>query len=376
VALTRTLYKLNNFNDVSWWRITCILSTDLTSYLLTTEWGHRLPIAVSGNTKTDSFSSFEKAEKEFYSCIREQINRKGYTEEIPSFMPSLPMRCQEYRQNPNFQAYALQPKLDGIRCIVSAEEILSRTNMRLNSVPHIELYAQHLPPGIKLDGELYIPNTPMNVIEGYVMRQVPDLKVCHTIEFHVFDIIDTEAPFSERIHALVDVVDRLEEKYVNWRTSPKSPYINHPYFSKNFPIKIVETVLHDTPTEEETIQDYFQECIKVGYEGCIVRDSYGPYEPNKRSKHILKLKEFFDNEFEIIDVVAGKNGHGIFVCQTKGREEFRCSFKGSAAIRKQQLKDRGFYIGKWLRVEHEGLFDTGKPRCPIGIHWYAKEDHD
>ena len=369
---SKILYKLNTSGQISWWKIV------LEENKVTIEWGQRLPITESLNTVTEDLSSPEKAEGEYRSRINKQIDRRGYEETIPSCKPLMPMLCQEYKKlsPPTFSSYALQPKLDGIRALISSQQIVSRRNRLLTSIPHIELYSLHLPEDIILDGELIIKNTPLNTIESYVMRQVPDLKVCKEIEFHIFDVVDTEAPFLERMKVAQDILVALEDRYTFYRQSPKSPYKDHPYFSHKFPFKIVPTLVYEEPIKQVEIDNYFEDCISQGHEGIIIRNLEGPYQIDTRSSHILKLKEFFDNEFQIIDVVKGKADCGIFVCRTHSGDTFNCSFRGSHPIRKQQLIDRKFYIGKWLKVEHEGINDSGKPRCPIGTHWYAKKDHE
>lgn len=374
-----TLYKLNSSGNVSWWQIS------LENCTVRISWGHRLPISETNNVIEESLSSPEEAGDEYRSRVNKQRDRRGYEETVSTFKPISPMLCQEYRKlsPPKFPSFALQPKLDGIRALISKEQIVSRRNTLLTSIPHIELYALHLPEDIILDGELIIRNTPLNIIESYVMRQTPDLKVCKEIEFHIFDIIDTEAPFVERIKAAQDILESLEDRYTFYRQSPKSPYKDHPYFSHKFPFKIVQTVLHDdplsTPTSLDSVDSYFEECISLGYEGIIIRNSEGTYQIGTRSSQILKLKKFFDNEFQIIDVVPGKGDQAVFVCKTHSHPSsatFSCSFKGTHALRKQQLLDRKFLIGKWLTVEHEGINpDSGKPRCPIGLKIHKTKDH-
>ncbi len=71
--------------------------------------------------------------EEYYSRIAYQRDRKGYSVEIPTSRPSLPMLAQEYKKNPEFAQTALQPKLDGIRCIMSNEGLLSRKNRYFTS---------------------------------------------------------------------------------------------------------------------------------------------------------------------------------------------------------------------------------------------------
>jgi hypothetical protein len=363
------LYKLNSFNEVSWWEIN---QQDCKVHY---SWGNRLPMQLSANFEEESYDTPEKALAGMRSKINNMRDRKGYTEEVPSFMPSLPMLCQEYKKPPNWSSIALQPKLDGIRCIVSADGIHTRTNKRITSCPHIEYYCDLLPEGIKLDGELYIDNIPMNLIESYVLRQIPS-DCTMQLKLHIFDCIDLEAPFSARMDEVCRINDLLEEKYFNGRVKG----IKHPAFTKHFPFSLVKTILHESIAPgkvDEIVQPFFKECIKDGYEGAIIRNADAPYEPNRRSSQILKLKEFFDDEFKIVDVIEGKGKTAIFVCEThKSQQEFKCNFKATDERKKQMLLFKANYINKWLRIEHEGMYDNGKPRCPVGVHIFEKKDHD
>ncbi len=367
-----TLYKLNNFNDVTWWTAT------VDNNVLTVTWGRcsKTSTEVSQHGEQVIEVTPEKAVDEYHSRIRHQKDRKGFTETIPTASPDLPMLAQEYKGNVKFDKVALQPKLDGIRCIMSREGLLSRRNLYFMSCPHIELYISKLPEGIKLDGELIIPNTPLNTIESYVMRSRPDYAVCKEIEYHVFDIIDTEAPFEARVLEAERIVSELEEVYIRWRTDPKSTFKNLPYFSHKCPFKMVHTVLHDTPPGEEELREQFDTYRAAGYEGMMIRNSNAPYEVNKRSTSLLKMKAFVDNEFLIVDVIPGTNKQGVFVCETSSGKEFKCSFKGTHAKRQQILTYKDTYIGQYLKVEFEGYSEYGVPRCPVGIHYFRKENCD
>lgn len=371
--MDKILYKIDNFNDISWMKLS-VQATD-TSFLVIKCWGRKLPINETANRTVDKFDTEEEAKSFFWSEFHRNVDRKGYSEEIPTTVPSLPMRCQEYRNPPNWSGYSMQPKIDGIRAIVSKDGIYTRTNKPITSCPNIEMYAHHLPEGIKLDGELYIPNTPLNVIESMVMRQFAT-ETCKEIEFRVFDVIDLEAPFWARIDAVEGLVIEAENRYLDWKTKPNSPYRDHPYFSHKCPFKLVPTIVQDKPFDEEEFKDFFKQCRAQGYEGAIVRDNNAPYKPNSRASCILKLKEFFDTEYEIVDVEEGKNKIGVLVCQTRSGIEFKVNFKGTLDVRQRFLSKKKFFIGKWLRVEHEGIAESGKPRCPVGVHWFDKEDHD
>jgi len=354
------LYKLNNFNDISWWQI---LQDDTTCYI---SWGSSLPAIESKNVQTCLL-------KEYQSRIDHQIDRKGYTEEIPTHQPSLPMLAQVYEARKHkFSEYALQPKLDGIRCIMSKDGLLSRKNSQITSCPHMEMYLPSIPEGIKLDGELYIKNTPYSTIESYVMRSTPNLAVSKLIEYHIYDIIDLEAPFSARIDEVQRIVRVLEDSFIRFLTTDH-PFKKLPYFSHNCPFKVVYTEMYNTPQEkmDGNVSEFFNRMKEQKYEGAMIREMNSPYEPNKRSKSLLKVKSFLDSEFKIIDIVETDKGNSaVLVLITSGGMEFNCSFKSTNEQRRKMLRYKESRIGKMCRVEYEGLHDTGIPRCPVGIHIY------
>ena len=51
--------------------------------------------------------------------------------------------------------------------------------------------------------------------------------------------------------------------------------------------------------EDRLIDKYHDAFLADGYEGSILRLDLGPYE-NKRSKQLLKKKDFIDEEFKIV----------------------------------------------------------------------------
>ena len=381
MSLKQTLYVLNNFNDISWWKAEVI--EEPTSVRIM--WG-RMTMASAASPPQETLlanqdipcDSIDAAIAEFHSRVRYQEDRKGYTSTIPTAPPSLPMLAHEYKGNPDFPGYAFQPKLDGVRCILSRDGLLSRKNRLITSCPHLEMYLQRIPEGIKLDGELYIPNTDFNVIESYTLRSTPDPRVSLEIEYHVFDVVDTEAPFEARIEEAHRIVMEMEEAYIYFKTSPNHPYQKNRFFSHKCPFKLVQTTIVPDPANitDEIISDQFQLYLSQKYEGMIVRNLHAPYEINKRSKNLLKMKKFIDSEFEIIDVVAGSEQQGIFVCKTSHGEEFNCSFKGTKQKRQNILRFKENYIGKFLKIEFEGFFPSGIPRCPVGIHYFDLENSD
>lgn len=363
---SETCYKLNNFNNITWWTIEQAYSEVTQLWSITISWGHRLPIGTaSGNKETYNFTSEEDASGDFETRLNKQLQRRGFTKEIPTKVPDLPMLCQEYRNPPTWDSFAVQPKIDGIRCIVSDNQMTSRTSQLITSCPHIEMYLSSLPQEIKLDGELVIPNVPWVITEGYVNRHIPS-KECLEIEYHVFDIIDTEAPFWARSQEVERIIKVLENKYLEF-SYPTHTYFKSPHKSKKFPFRIVPTTIYDEPLDDEVVQKHFRASCDAGFEGLIVRNASAGYQPNKRSAEILKLKQFFDKEYKIIDIIPDRRGEGKLVCELPSGSTFDCSFKATSAKRQQMLTYKHRYIGKLVTVEFEGIHESGRPRNPVGI---------
>lgn len=359
VERQETFYKLNNFNDVTWWRIS------QSENKVSIQWGQRLPVGSTSQAENYEHPSIEQASQDYETRRNKQVDRRGFTPEIPTTRPDLPMLCQEYRNPPSWDTFAVQPKLDGIRCIAKDGQLYSRTNQLITSCPHIEMYLRLLPNEIKLDGELIVQNTPWVITESYVNKTYPT-KECLVIEYHVFDVIDTEAPFWARSQEVELQVRKLEQWYMKFMY-PTHPHQKNPWFSRKFPFKIVPTTIYDEPLDDEVVQQHFQASKDAGYEGLIVRNASVPYFPAERSSNILKLKQFFDKEFKIVDVIPNKKGEGVLVCETPNGSQFNCNFKATSAKKQQMLAFKHNYIGKLVTVEYEGIHESGRPRCPVGI---------
>jgi DNA ligase-1 len=128
----------------------------------------------------------------------------------------------------------------------------------------------------------------------------------------------------------------------------------------------VETVIVKTVNE---MKEAHNEYVKEGYEGIMIRDPCGVYEPNKRSKYLQKYKEFMEDEF----VITGfHDGEGIdkdaviWNCVTKEGRMFSVKPKSTFEERKRIFKEADTYIGKLLTVVFQEYSPDGIPRFPVG----------
>lgn len=185
-----------------------------------------------------------------------------------------------------------QPKLDGIRSTISKDGTLSRAGKPIVAVPHItdalvEFFHQF--PDVVLDGELYNHELKhdFDKITSLVKKGKPtlvDLQESEAlIQFHCYDVI-MPGTFRERIKFRDENLDQ------HWC------------------VKHVETIgVIDTDGWKafyDIIDDHHAQWIVQGYEGSMWRLDE-PYE-SKRSKFLMKRKDFFDEEYELLELLEGK----------------------------------------------------------------------
>lgn len=285
----------------------------------------------------------EQAELEAKSKYSKQID-KGYTTSKTAqssvLLPMLAHRYDKHKKKIEFPCY-IQPKLDGIRCLASNTELLSRRNKRFNACSHIleAINDLSLDMNYTFDGELYTSSIDFQKICSAVKRdEASDLTA--KVEYHIYDII-ISGTFKERW----DKVKGL--------------------LTDNFPLKIVETYLI---SNEKELFNYHNKFTSNGYEGSIIRNLHGLYELDKRSYHLQKVKDFMDEEFEIVGGKEDKDGGCTFLCKTKDGTEFGVRPMGELETRKGYLKSLDTLIGQYLTVEFFEWTnsDNPVPRFPIG----------
>ena len=101
----------------------------------------------------------------------------------------------------------------------------------------------------------------------------------------------------------------------------------------------------------------------------MLRASKGLYK-NVRSVDLLKYKEFFDDEYEVVGFKEGEGGEKgcvLWTCKTEKGTTFHCRPRGTREDRTELFQKGASYIGKKLTVRFQELTDDGIPRFPVGI---------
>ena len=337
-----TLYKLTNTALLTW-----AISTDRNKVVV--EHGN-----YRGKQQVDviTFTSADVADTDMARRIAIKKTKQGYTTHVPLSVPDLPMLASTYNPSSLPEKMYVQPKLDGIRCVASYNTMRTRRGEPITSVPHIASALTLLPPGIKLDGELYCHGKSFQDHLSIVKRESPHAQFS-SMQYHVFDIQIPDVPYSERYSTLFQIVDSLSSQYI-------------------VPVK---TILKLKTEIEVTAKALFMD-----YEGAILRDPAGLYLHNHRSSALQKYKWTDTAECQIVDIVAPKSGRSegaaIFVCRHPDtHQQFKAVPKLPIYLRQSMFRDKDTFIGYWARVTYEGLSDKGVPLKPRAeAYSYKPED--
>jgi len=358
--LLETIYKATKGGKTQEWTIEVVknryrtISGQTDGKKVVSEWTEVYGKNVGkANSTTDNEQALKEAEAKrtnklergYFENIK-HINKKQY------FEPMLAGKWEDRKDKIQYPIFS-QPKLDGIRCIVTKDGMFSRNGKEIISAPHIRKALDKLfkhEPDTILDGELYADKfaNDFNAIVSLVKKTKPtdaDLKRSEkNIEYHVYDIPSVDGTFKQRCIELDEI-------------------------ALDFPkcVKLVET--HIVKNEDE-VTEWYEDYIERGFEGQMLRVN-DVYE-NKRSKFLLKHKSFVDEEYTIIDIVEGEGNRtgtaGYFVFETAEGKPFKSNVKGTWEETAEMLKNKKKLIGREATVKYFNLTPDGIPRFPYVIN--------
>lgn len=369
------LYKKDTKGKVRVWYMEMGIYLDRAAYRTVsgTEDGKKVTsvwkeVYAKNEGKSNATTAHMQAEKEIKSqyTIRSESGYFASKENIGTYDKFEPMLAQDYAKLKaplDFEAQKIyaQPKLDGIRCIARADGLWTRAGKRIVSIPHIEQQLApifEVDPDLIIDGELYNHELKddFNKITSLVRKTKPtdaDIKECaDKVEYHVYDMYDEHNPFLEfgtRQKHLNTIVKHIES------------------------VVVVPTVLI---MDTQHCDDLYADWVEKGYEGQMLRHNTA-YEC-KRSKSLLKRKEFVTEEFVVKSVEEGQgnwSGHiKRFVLALPDGRSFGSGVRGKQAV----LKDL-FESGvkpDWATIRYFSLTPDGIPRFPVAVDWGIGQRED
>jgi len=284
----------------------------------------------------------KKADKEYFADIAD----------IDSYELFKPMLAHDFTKTPVEVGYT-QPKLDGIRCVVDKHGMHTRGGKPINSCPHIWDSLKHIieaNPNVVLDGELYNHELKadfqkiVSLVRKVKCRPEEIAEAAQLVEYHIYDMCDK------------DNKDMLFLDRSNW-------------LAENVTGNMIVLVDTDSADNSAEIDKLYGEYTQAGYEGQMVRQNTA-YQC-KRSKSLLKRKEFVTEEFKVVEVVEGQGawtGYAKrFVLELSDGRQFGSGVRGTQAQLKALLESTEKTT--WATCRFFELSNDGVPRFPVVIDY-------
>ena len=283
---------------------------------------------------------------------------------IDSYTAFKPMLAHDFTKTPVTSGIT-QPKLDGIRMVVNTRGLYSRSNKEIVAVPHIaEALAEFIKdhPTVTLDGELYNHELKDNFQKiTSLVRKTVNLgadelaESKELVQYHIYDMFDSANPdmtFMQRYNWIQKNVHLVNKKAVG--------------------IHLVASAICET---SEEIDVMYGEYTTAGYEGQMVRQDT-VYE-NKRSKGLLKRKEFITEEYQVVEVHEGQGNWAGYAkrltLKMPNGTTFSSGIRGSQAKLKELLENPNI---DWATCRYFELSNDGVPRFPVTIDYGIGERND
>ena len=390
-----TLYKKSNTGKIQEWTI----AVDNCAIVITHgQKGGKLQVTEDtvkegknlgkANATTAQEQALSEAESKWTKQLKKGYNEsleaasKGETDAIieGGIFPQLSIN-KSHPKDPILAKYLkypciIQPKLDGACCIAHVKDgiasLWSRTRKPINCVPHIvEQLEARFPVGeIILHGELYEHDKYKDSFQDLmsVIRQdEPDSEGLYKdIQLHVYDLPKLDVPGYKK----VDYNTRYEDRY--------QTYIDHLSDCAIWTPNLVPVKGYGCSNLEDVLR-YYNLYLEDGYEGGMAKNTKAPYEAGKRSRNILKMKEFYDSEGIVTGFEEGRrreaNAVGSFLCRWKEDNlpegankdvNFKVRMKCSLKQKQEFFKNFESYRDKALTFTYKRITPDGKPYIPVG----------
>jgi len=267
--------------------------------------------------------------------------RKGRTNALNLAKPMLAQPIKKVKRI-DFANAIIQYKYDGHRCLITNQDgvikAYSRNGKYIKTIDHI-LEGINIPPGATLDGELYAHGATLQQISSWAKRDIP-LPETSKLRFHCYDFLSSD-------------VYRARKEFLEGLELGSAAEI--------VPMWDYES--------EEHLKQTFNNAREDGYEGLIIRlDGFG-YEDAKRSRSLLKVKQFFDAEFKVTGFHRSEKGLPMVNCVAENGVRFSVVAPGNMTEKENVLMFPETFMGKRLTVEYSTITKDGVPFHPVARAW-------
>lgn len=321
--------------------------------------------------RANATTASEQAEFEANAEITKKLEQGGYFTDISQVDEETyfePMLAASYDDIKNFSAVGVysQPKLDGIRCIVTTKGMFTRNGKEIVSCPHIQEALPYLfkfLPYAVLDGELYNHDfrDDFNEITSLIKKQkVTPASLEETkakVQYHIYDAFFPSNP-------------DLEFKR-------RSEIIREAIFDFA-PNDTIVPVWTQKISSQEELDKVYADYMENGFEGQMIRIADSKYE-NKRTKSLIKRKEFADTEFKVLDILEGEGNWAGYaksvLVELEDGSSCASGIRGNQGYLRKLLEEKNKYLGGSATVRYQNRTPDGKLRFPVVTAiWEGKRD--
>jgi len=341
-----TLYYLGGNNAIYEWHI-CVENDTLV-----------INHGRSNGVKTTTYEVIDRGKggRSLFGQIQSRLNSRIHTQRLRGYKDTIeearlgrtnvldlpkPMLAQSWNKvkNLNIEDMYVQWKYDGNRCLITRQGdklvAYSRKGKVIKSIGHI-LNGMDLPEGLVIDGELYHHGTPLPTIRSWISRNQPDTS---KLSFHAYDVV---LPIDYKYRL------RMLEQLSLGKATEVAPTLK---------------------MENLQLSEMMNRSRQLGYEGLILRNEKGGYDIGKRSKNLIKVKVFLDEEFEVNQMYLSEKGMPMATCLIDDGRSFDVVLPGTKEEKRRQLENKYDYLGRHLTIEFSQWTPDGLPFHAVAKCW-------
>lgn len=247
----------------------------------------------------------------------------------------------------HYIGWYMSEKLDGVRCLYFEDKLYSRTGHPIHAPGwFLDCIRERLQgTGITaLDGELYTQRADFQRLSGIIRKKVPVDTEWRQVVYMVFDLpLDDRLVFRERYQKMLE----------------------HIPLPSSLSLQILP---HVTIKSIGHIQGFLRDVVSKNGEGIMLRDAESFYE-YKRSKTLVKYKEFLDDDATVIAVEKGRGKYlgKIGAFRVKWVERPHIEFRVGTGMddTTRSIADHHSLIDRVVKVKYYSITNKGVPRFPV-----------
>ena len=190
-------------------------------------------------------------------------------------------------------------------------------------------------PDTPMDGELWAGRGRFSHAQSTVRQQQPDDAAWREMRFMVFDLPAHGGTFDQRLPALNQLVESLDQPWV-------------------------QAVPQQRVASDAALQKLLLRTVRAGGEGLMLHRGASMYRAG-RSDDLIKVKTHEDAEAKVVAHLPGQGRHvgrlGALVVEMPSGQRFRLGAGLTDAER-----DHPPPVGSWVTYRFRGTYDGGVPR--------------